>query len=195
MKPSIRLYIALVVLACASTLAALVWLSPTVDWMHARAVITVSVIALVTHLMGHTVSKNAHSIVRGSVSFVPFLAGAMLSPDWTAVVGVLTVLLIVQVVRRRSVSKSIFNICQVALAVSLAILAYRALGGVSILNHQALQYPALVSVLLVYSAVNTFSVAGVIALTEQRGLIEVWSENTLGTVMYALLGLPLIVGL
>lgn len=195
MKPSIRLYIALVALACASALAALVWLSPAVDWLHVRAVITISVIALVTHLMGHTVSQNARSIVRGSVSFVPFLAGAVLSPDWSAVVGVLTVLLIVQIVRRRSVSKSVFNVCQVALAVSMAILAYRALGGVSILNLQALQYPALVSVLVVYSAVNTFSVAGVVALTEQRGLIEVWTENTLGTVMYALLGLPLIVGL
>lgn len=195
MKPSIRLYITLVALACASALAALVWTSPAVDWLHVRAVITISVIALVTHLMGHTLSKNAHSIVRGSVSFVPFLAGAILSPDWSAVVGVLTVLVIVQIVRRRNASKSIFNVCQVALAVSLAILAYRALGGTSILNQQALNYPALVSVLVVYSVVNTFSVAGVVSMSDRRGFIEVWTENTLGTVMYTLLGLPLIVGL
>lgn len=195
MKQSIRLYITLVALACVSALAVLVWMAPTVEWVHVRAVITISVIALVTHLMGHTLSKSAHSIVRGSVSFVPFLAGAILSPDWTAMAGVLTVLVIVQVVRRRSISKSLFNVCQVALAVSLAILAYRLLGGVSILDHQPLNYPALVAVLFVYSAVNTLLVAGVVGISEHRGIIEVWTENTLGTVMYALLGLPLIVGL
>lgn len=195
MKQSIRLYITLVALACVSALVVLVWMAPTVEWLHVRAVITISVIALVTHLMGHTLSKSAHSIVRGSVSFVPFLAGAILSPDWTAMAGVLTVLVIVQVVRRRSISKSLFNVCQVALAVSLAILAYRLLGGVSILDHQALNYPALVAVLFVYSAVNTLLVAAVVGISEHRGIIEVWTENTLGTVMYALLGLPLIVGL
>jgi hypothetical protein len=195
MKQSIRLYITLVALACVSALVVLVWMAPTVEWVHVRAVITISVIALVTHLMGHTLSKSAHSIVRGSVSFVPFLAGAILSPDWTAMTGVLTVLVIVQVVRRRSISKSLFNVCQVALAVSLAILAYRLLGGVSILDHQALNYPALVAVLFVYSAVNTLLVAAVVGISEHRGIIEVWTENTLGTVMYALLGLPLIVGL
>jgi len=195
MKQSIRLYITLVALACVSALVVLVWMAPTVEWVHVRAVITISVIALVTHLMGHTLSKSAHSIVRGSVSFVPFLAGAILSPDWTAMAGVLTVLVIVQVVRRRSISKSLFNVCQVALAVSLAILAYRLLGGVSILDHQPLNYPALVAVLFVYSAVNTLLVAAVVGISEHRGIIEVWTENTLGTVMYALLGLPLIVGL
>jgi len=195
MKQSIRLYITLVALACVSALVVLVWMAPTVELVHVRAVITISVIALVTHLMGHTLSKSAHSIVRGSVSFVPFLAGAILSPDWTAMAGVLTVLVIVQVVRRRSISKSLFNVCQVALAVSLAILAYRLLGGVSILDHQPLNYPALVAVLFVYSAVNTLLVAAVVGISEHRGIIEVWTENTLGTVMYALLGLPLIVGL
>jgi len=195
MKQSIRLYITLVALACVSALVVLVWMAPTVELVHVRAVITISVIALVTHLMGHTLSKSAHSIVRGSVSFVPFLAGAILSPDWTAMAGVLAVLVIVQVVRRRSISKSLFNVCQVALAVSLAILAYRLLGGVSILDHQPLNYPALVAVLFVYSAVNTLLVAAVVGISEHRGIIEVWTENTLGTVMYALLGLPLIVGL
>jgi len=195
MKPTIRLYIALIALACAGALATLVWLSPAVDWVHVRAVITISVIALVTHLMGHTLSKNARSIVRGSVSFVPFLASVLLAPDWTAVVGVLTVSFIVQIVRRRDLARAIFNLCQQSLAVSLAVLAYRALGGVSILSAQPFQYPAIVSVLIVYSAVNTLSVAGVVALSEQRSVIEVWTENTLGTAMYALLGLPLIVGL
>lgn len=195
MKPTIRLYIALVALACAGVLATLVWLSPTVDWIHVRAVLTISVIALVTHLMGHTLSKNARSAVRGSVSFVPFLASAMLSPDWTAVVGVLGVSLIVQIVRRRDPARATFNLCQQAFSVSTAILVYRALGGTSVLGDHGVQYGPVVALMTTYALLNPLLVAGAVSLSERRRFAEVWTENTLGTIMYDLLAFPLIAGL
>lgn len=191
MKSSVDSYIASVAITAGAVLAALIWVTPVVDPVHVRAVVTLSVIGLATHLMGYSLPRTT----RGSVSFVPVLAAAVLSPNWAAVAGVVCVSLAVQLVRRRSLQKAVFNLCQLCLAVSLAILVYRGLGGVSVLTHDAPQYLALLLLFVTYVAVNSLSVAGVVALSERRNFLEVWAENTLGTLMYDLLAVPVIAGL
>lgn len=195
MKPTIRLYIILVAVAAASSLAGLVWLAPDVNWLYVRAVITVSVIALTTHLMGHTLSTNGRSAVRGSVSFVPFLASAILSPNWMAVAGVLLVSLAVQIVRRRDPSRALFNLSQQVLSLSAAILLYRVAGGRSVLDGDGIAYAPLLALVAGYCLLNPFLVAGAVSLSDRRRFAEVWTENTLGTITYDLLAVPLIAGL
>jgi HD superfamily phosphohydrolase YqeK len=191
MKQQVRSYIMATAMIAGATLALLVWIAPPVDAGHLRAVFTLSVIALATHLMGHTLSRTA----RGSVSFVPFLASAALSPDWLTVLGVMTVALFVQLFRRRSFGKSVFNICQQCLSVSCAILAYRALGGTSVLAAGPLPYVAFGGLFFAYSAVNSLSVSGVVALSEGRNFREVWADNSLGTITYDFIAMPVIIGL
>ena len=191
MKQQVRSYIMATAMIAGAILALLVWIAPSVDAGHIRAVVTLSVIALATHLMGHTLSRNA----RGSVSFVPFLASAALSPDWLTVLGVMAVALFVQLFRRRPFGKSVFNICQQCLSVSCAILAYRTLGGTSVLAAGPLPYVAFGGLFFAYSAVNSLSVSGVVALSEGRNFREVWADNSLGTITYDFIAMPVIIGL
>lgn len=191
MKQSVRTYIFSTVLLASASLAFLIWTAPVVGMSHIRAVATLSLIALATHLMGHRLARNA----MGSVSFVPFLASAAIAPDWATALGVIAVNAIVQMVRRRPPAQGVFNISQHSLAIASAILMYRALGGTSVLTAASLPYVALVGMFAAYSIVNTVSVGGVVALSEQRPFREVWIENNVGTLAYDVIALPMIAGL
>ncbi|MEO7040640.1 MAG: HD-GYP domain-containing protein [Gemmatimonadaceae bacterium] len=191
MKQPVRTYILTTALLAGAALALLVWIAPHVDASHFRAVATLSVIALGTHIMGHTLARHT----SGSVSFVPFLASAAIAPDWSTAVGVLLVNVIVQMVRRRPWERGVFNICQHTLSIAAAILVYRAFGGTSVLTATNLPYLALGMLFIAYSAVNSSSVSGVVALSERRSFHEVWVENNLGTLAYDVLALPMIAGL
>lgn len=190
MKQPVRTYIIIVALLASASLAFLIWLAPVIGADHIRAVATLSVIALATHMMGHSLSRNT----TGTVSFVPFLASAAISPDWATVVGVMAVSLVVQVVRRRPIGKALFNICQLCLSVSVAILSYRLFDGTSVLSG-SLPYIALGALFVTYSGVNSLSVSGVIALSDNRNFRDVWTENSLGTLTYDVIALPVIAGL
>ena len=191
MKEPVRTYIFVIALLASASLALLVWVAPSVDAAHFRAVATLSVIALGTHMMGHRLARNA----TGSVSFVPFLASAAISPDWATAASVIFVTVLVQVVRRRRWLQGTFNVCQQTLSIASAILVYRALGGTSVLAETALPYIALVALFVAYSAINSSSVSGVVALSEHRAFGEVWLENNIGTLAYDVIALPMIVGL
>jgi hypothetical protein len=142
--------------------------------------------------MGHTLARHT----SGSVSFVPFLACAAIAPDWVTAVGVILVNIIVQIVRRRPWERGVFNICQHTLSIAAAILVYRAFGGTSVLDTRSdLSYLALGMLFVAYSAVNSTSVSGVVALSEHRAFTEVWVENNLGTLAYDIIALPMIAGL
>jgi hypothetical protein len=191
MKQPVRTYVWTVALLASASLALLIVIAPLASADHVRAVITLSVIALATHMMGHSLSRNT----TGTVSFVPFLASAAISPDWLTVVGVMAVAAAVQVARRRPLLKGVFNVFQQSLSVSVAILFYRVLGGTSVLTGDSLPYVAFGALFFAYSAVNSLSVSGVVALSDSRQFWDVWRENSLGTLAYDVIALPVIVGL
>ena len=195
MKRSVHAYIFAIALLASASVALLIWTAPVIGTVYVRAVLTLSVIALVTHLMGLTLSRQGAGGVAGSVSFVPFLASAAISPNWATAVGVVAVCIIVQVVRRRPPVKALFNVCQQCLSVSAAILAYRLAGGTSILDRGPLPYLAFGALFVTYSAVNSLSVSSVVALSDGRRFWEVWFENNIGTLAYDVIALPMIAGL
>jgi hypothetical protein len=192
MKRSVQTYIVAIALLASASVALLVWSAPAIDAAHIRAVLTLSVIALITHLMGLTLSRQGVGGVAGSVSFVPYLASAAISPNWATAAGVMGVSIVVQIVRRRPFSRGAFNICQHTLSVVLAIIVYRLLGGTSVLSTGSLPYVALVVMFLTFSAVNSLSVSGVVSLSDGRPFWEVWTENNLGTLAYDFIALPMI---
>ena len=188
MKQSVRTYILTMALLASASLAFLAWIAPAVDPADFRAVVTLSVVALGTHIMGHTLARN----ISGSVSFVPFLACAAISPNWMTAVGVLSVSVVVQIVRQRPFDRCVFNISQHTLSVSLGILAYRLFGGGNLIGASPIPYLAYVALFLTFSAVNSLSVSAVVALSDDRRLGDVWVENNLGTLAYDVLALPMI---
>ncbi|MDQ2889607.1 MAG: HD-GYP domain-containing protein [Gemmatimonadota bacterium] len=192
MKRSVHTYIFAIALLASASLLLLIWSAPVVDAAQVRAVLTLSVIGVAMHLMGHTLSHNRAGGIDGSVAFVPYLASAAISPNWLTAVGVIAVSIIVQLVRRRPFSRCAFNISQHGLSISLAILVYRLSGGRSVLAVGALPYVALGALFLTFSATNSLSVSGVVALSEARRYWDVWTENNLGTLAYDFIALPMI---
>lgn len=186
MKQPVRLYILCIIIAAVATLALLVRISPGIDVSEMRAVVTLSVIALVMHMMGHSLTRST----SGSVSFVPFLASATISPNWLTAVSVMCVSMTVQVVRRRELGKGVFNVFQQSLSVSVGILLYLALGGGSVLTRGQFPYLAFIGLFIAYSAINSMSVGAAIALSDNRHFREVWIENSLGTIMYDVIAMP-----
>ncbi|MEO7103089.1 MAG: HD-GYP domain-containing protein [Gemmatimonadaceae bacterium] len=191
MKQSVRTYISTLALLGSATVAILVWASPFVDAPQISAVATLSVIALGTHMMAHTLTRHT----SGAVSFVPFLACASIAPNWLTVAGVVMVTVIVQVVRSRPLDRAVFNTVQQTFSIAAAILVYKAFGGNSVLTSTGLPYLAFVGLFLAYTSINGASVSGVVALNDSRPFSDVWIENNMGTLAYDIIAFPMIVGL
>lgn len=163
--------------------------APNTNWEFAQAVLCLGGVAVLAQLLGYSLGRA----IVGSVSFVPFLAMAAIVPGWMSVLGALAVTFVVQLSRPYPLVKKAFNIVQQSLAISVAILVYRAVGGESMLVTRALPYFPLLLLFLTFSLVNTSCVTGVVAISEHRKFGEVWSANAVQTLPYDLLSWPLIV--
>lgn len=142
-----------------------------------------------SHLLAYTLARGA----AGSIAFIPILAAAALAPHWTTVAAIAATDVVVEALQRRPAIKAVFNTSQHALAVSLAIVAYRWLGGDSLLDGQVAPL-AFIALFVVFMAVNTIAVSCVVAVSERRNPTTVWTENTLGTIAYDILAMPIVFG-
>ena len=97
--------------------------------------------------------------------------------------------------RRAALTKAVFNVAQLALAVGCSVLAYRALGGVGLLRAAPLNVAAYCALIAVYFGVNSFAVSGVVSLSQGQPFLGVWSVNTLRTGLYDLVALPVVYSL
>src|SRR5690348_155354 len=88
-------------------------------------------------LVAEALCVRSTGTARISIAAIPFLAAALISPPWLAVVVITAASAVSQLIRRRKLIRGLFNIAQTALAVSIAIIVYRELGGTSLvaLNH------------------------------------------------------------
>ena len=188
MQRQVTQYVAAVCIAALGTIRWLYLDSSNMSAVELRAAICFCVLGVLAHALRHQLARGA----TGSIAFIPFLALATLAPGWITVMAVAASIVLVEVVTRRAPLKAIFNVSQHALAIGLGIVAYRAVGGLSLLTQRDPNISPLLVLFLVFTAINTFSVSGVIALSENRRVISVWKENTLGTVAYDFLALPFV---
>ena len=134
---------------------------------------------------------------RGSTSFVMHLATALLFGGFWAslVAGVST--LLGELARANSSLKTVFNVSQRVLSVSLAVFIYLSAGGElppaylsydSALSSAAVQRDLGLFFLFaaVYFLVNSISVSSAVALSSDRSFREVWNLNTRGVLGYDL---------
>lgn len=128
----------------------------------------------------------------GSVALIPFLAAALVAPSWHAALSICAAEVIVQVIRRRSLTKSIFNVAQATLSIAIAILVFTGVGGQSIGSDARGTFASTESVFPVFALLaafvltNSLTVSGAIALSEARPFWRIWRENTLSTSLYTL---------
>lgn len=128
----------------------------------------------------------------GTISFLPFLSVAMLSPNAVALATVFVSILLSELIARRMPIKAIFNVAQYVLAETLAVWAYLALGGESILTKRP-PVLAFVALFFVFTTVNKLAVSVVVAASTGAKVKQQWMLSMRDSVVYDILSLPLIV--
>lgn len=156
---------------------------------------TTAMLVIVLAALGALADVFAHHHRRGangSIALIPFSACALVEPSAWGVLWVLAAGTVVQVLHRRDMLKSIFNVSQMALGLSLGVLAFRALGGESIWFLRGQSFvPSLGAALIPVVAltttayfVNSICVSAVLAVSQRGSFARVWKANTLSTAPY-----------
>jgi HD-GYP domain-containing protein (c-di-GMP phosphodiesterase class II) len=127
--------------------------------------------------------------IGGSISLIPFAAAGLCAPSWVAIAAIALGSSVVQILSKRHWVKGLFNVAQMVLGLALAMLVFRAAGGVSFLTlsgkpiigvaaTQLLPAGLLVAALIL---INSATVSGVVAIVQQRSVLEIWKATTLPT--------------
>lgn len=127
----------------------------------------------------------------GTIGFLPFLSIALISPNGAAVASVFFAMLIGESILRREMLKAQFNIAQQVLAVSVGIIAYRALGGQALIGGEALFLPS-AALFAVYMVTNKAVVTYVLALANRTSYARELARGFKGTLLNDVLALPLV---
>ena len=196
MNTRAKWYIAAVAAGAIATSAALYLNDPSIPERAVQTVLLLSLLALVAEALAVLLPNMA----MGSIGFIPFLASALIVPNWTALIGVVAVRLTMELVSRRTAIKATFNVSVQALTFAAAVLVYVLLGGRSLASFEdvplttitiATGLPAIVAFVASF-AVNSTLVSGVIAANSNRPLAEVWRGTFLSTIGLDLLASPLV---
>ena len=159
---------------------------------HFYAAIMLSALGVAAEMLSYEHVKGA---ATGSISLIPFAAAALCTPTWASVAAIGTGAAIVQVLCKRHWIKGVFNVAQMVLGLSLAILVYRTAGGQAIVDRDRLSLVSAIwgglwsGILLVATVilVNTATVSGVVAIVQQRSVVDIWKATTLPTLPFVAL--------
>lgn len=187
-----HLIAAVVIAAIAAFLAAYVASPhPPADWL--RLALGLGCFAVFSELLEYRMPQGGH----GSTALIPILAIILVAPSWHGVVVIAVCETLHQIIRRRELAKALFNCAQTVLSTSLAAVIYGALGGHSFAEPGGFRtlvvenaIPAL-ACLFTAAIVNSVAVNAAIALSANRRFIEVWGQNSLGTLVYSVIAWPL----
>jgi HD-GYP domain-containing protein (c-di-GMP phosphodiesterase class II) len=194
MRKAIALYVIAVSLAAGLSLTVLYRVAPVLPASSLMAVLLLAALAILAEVLCFLLPRAT----RGSIAIVPYLAMAILVPNWLAIVAILTVKTITETANRSAFHKAVFNVAQLGFSLSLAILAYRALGGRSLLEITpssllhvtvATGAPALVAFTISY-ILNSVLVCGAIAAETRNSIWAIWREAKSATVGLDLLICP-----
>lgn len=192
----LRAYTALLGVIALMTCGALYLVAPIVPNEAVRALILLSFLAILAEALGLVLPNSA----RGSLAFIPYLASAVISPSWAAVLAVASVKCIFDISRRQEKSAVAFNATQHALTLSAAIWTFRILGGQSLLAlsrqsflETSLQVgpAALVAIGLTFF-LNGVLVCYYLALRGGKSFKSLWQQSVLPTIGMDLVAGPIV---
>jgi HD-GYP domain-containing protein (c-di-GMP phosphodiesterase class II) len=183
-----------VAIVCASALAAASYVA-----VGSRASVPEVYAALMLASLGVAAEmlnfEQARKGTAGSIALIPFAAAGLCAPSWISIAAIGVGSAAVQILSKRHWVKGLFNIAQMVFGLSLAVLVFRGAGGVpflalrgqTILSVAATQIiPAFLAVAALI-LVNTATVSGVVAIVQQRSVIEIWKATTLPTAPFQIL--------
>lgn len=143
-------------------------------------------------ILASVLGYSRTSGTSGTISFLPFLSVALLAPNVAALMTVFISILLSEIIAKRAVLKAVFNVSQYLLAETLAISAYLAIGGRSILEGRP-PIIAFVTLFVTFTAVNKLAVSTVLAVSSGAKVYQQWKTSMRDSVVYDILSLPLIV--
>ena len=188
MRSAIGRYVSLVCIAAVFAGAILYLRQPDFSVEFARAALTFGLIGVLAEILSYRTGRES----SGSLAFIPVLAIAAIAPHWVGVVAVGGSALAAQVFAKKSLLKTIFNVGQACFAIALAILAYRSLGGVPLRGIEESGSLSLIALFLVFFVTNSICVSGALGIVGERSAWTIWKENTLKSLPYDFLSLPVI---
>lgn len=127
----------------------------------------------------------------GTIAFLPYLSIAALSPNGAALLCVVGSVALTEVISRREPIKVLFNVSQHLLAVALAILAYIAVGGQSLLDSR-LNIVAFIAMFATYMTTNRAVVSGVLSIVNRTSFQRELYVASKSTLVNDVLALPLV---
>src|SRR5690242_10489147 len=101
-------YVVLVTTVAAASAALLYRAAPAVGADSIRALVLLSFLAIVAETLALVLPNSA----RGSLAFIPYLASAVISPNWASVVAVAAVKALMDGARRVDRRVATFNVAQ-----------------------------------------------------------------------------------
>jgi putative nucleotidyltransferase with HDIG domain len=181
MKLRADYYVSGVSVAAVSAAALLYTLEPRVSSAHVIAALLLASLGLASELLTYQLPNGA----RGSIASIPFAAAALVSSNWAAVVAVGVAILINQVLTRRPLIRVVFNVSQGVLAISVAVIVYRLIGGQGYLEPAIASFEGLlresglqsIALLVVSLFVNTVTVSTILSLTGDTSLRDAWKAS------------------
>jgi len=185
-------FVALVALAAIGAGWVVVRAAPFQSYEQVQAGILLAALGLAAELLHFEHTRGA----TGSIAFIPFAAAAMVAPTWATVLAVGVAGALAQVVyRRHSLLKAGFNVAQMVLGLSLGVLVFDAAGGDGLLQATKMTLPTAAKVALWPAVclaasmvlVNSATVSGVVAITQQRRVLDVWKAMTIPTAPFFIL--------
>lgn len=180
----------------AAACSAVLWLSEPAASSGIGVILVLCALALVAEALSLLMPNS----VIGSISFIPFLAAAIIVPNWLALVGVVCVRVVVELLSRRARATKVFNVAQGAVTFAVAVLVYRLTGGESMAVHAhssllsasvANGLPTLLAFVLSF-AVNSTLVLGFVATKSTRSFGDLWRSTFLSTIGLDVLASPIV---
>lgn len=179
------------VLAAAVGALAQVWVSaPAVDYGHLLAATGLVLLGSYAGVAKYRAGQASH----GEVSHIPYLTGVVIYPHWSTVTLVGVAVAVVELCKAKHPLKRVFNSAQLLLSTCVAAMIYLAFGGVSLLDDSTFRFLPHTAGVLAYLLVNSFAVAGVVALAERRNLFSLIAESHKASFVYDLFAVPVVFG-
>jgi HD-GYP domain-containing protein (c-di-GMP phosphodiesterase class II) len=173
----------------AASASALVYTqTPAFSVPYLRVALVFGAIGLLARLLRHRIGQAS----SGSLAFIPMLASAIMAPHWITVAGVATIVAVDQLVVRNDWKKLTFNVGQYSFAIAIAILVYRAGGGVALTKIGDASAAAFIASFAIFLLINSVCVSWAIAIVTEDDFVDLWKKSTLGDLPYDFLALPVI---
>src|SRR5688572_22554358 len=131
MNPRAKLYVTLALVLAAASAAGLYVYDPAIPKDGLLTVVLLCSLALIAEALVLLMPNS----VSGSIAFIPYLAAALIVPNWIALVGVAAVRTLLELFVQRSSGARLLNIAQQVVTFAIAVLAYRLAGGLPLASH------------------------------------------------------------